>query len=88
MNRREFFQLRSRGRSILELSCETLYMRYLDSQMDGTKKRFLESTREEFRQSSKVRLRDAYWLDRGDFGSDLEPLLQEFRARGGSIEYA
>jgi len=87
MNRREFFLLRS-PESTLELSCEELYMRYLDSQLDGSRNQFLERTRKEFRKSRKIRLYDTFWLDRGEVGKKLEPLFQEFRARGGSIEYA
>ncbi len=63
-------------------------MRYLDTQLDGTRNEFLERTRKEFRHRSKIRLYDAFWLDRGGVGEELEPLLQEFRARGGSVEYA
>ncbi len=87
MNRRDFFLLRSPEEWILELSCEELYMRYLDSQLDGTRNQFLERTRMEFRNRRKIRLYDAFWLDRGGVGKELEPLLQEFRARGGSVEY-
>ncbi len=87
MNRRDFFLLRSSEESILELSCEELYMRYLDSQLDGSRNQFLERTRKEFRNRRKIRLYDAFWLDRGGVGEELEPLLQEFRARGGSVEY-
>ncbi len=88
MNRRDFFLLRSSEEWILELSCEELYMRYLDSQLDGTRNQFLERTRKEFRNRRKIRLYDAFWLDRGGVGEELEPLLQEVRARGGSVEYA
>ncbi len=87
MNRRDFFLLRSPGEWILELSCEELYMRYLDSQLDGTRNQFLERTRKEFRNRRKIRLYDAFWLDRGGVREELEPLLQEFRARSGSVEY-
>ncbi len=56
MNRRDFFLLRSSEESILELSCEELYMRYLDSQLDGSRNQFLERTRKEFRNRRKFRL--------------------------------
>ena len=87
MNRRDFFLLRKPEEWILELSCEELYMRYLDSQLDGSRNHFLERTRKEFRNRRKIRLYDAFWLDQGGVGEELEPLLQEFRARGGSVEY-
>ena len=88
MNRRDFFLLRSPEELTLELSCEELHMRYLDSQLEGTRNQFLERTRKEFRNSRRIRLYDAFWLDRGEVGKKLEPLFQEFRSRGGSIEYA
>ena len=88
MNRRDFFLFRNTEKLTLELSCEELHMRYLDSQLDGTRKQFLERTRKEFRNRRKIRLYDSFWLDHGGVGEELEPLLQEFRARGGSVEYA
>jgi hypothetical protein len=86
MNRRDFFLLGSRDRNVLELPCERLYMRYLDAQMEGTSEEFIQRTREELLCTRKIRLRDAFWLDRGDLGTALEPLLKEFRSRGGHIE--
>lgn len=87
MNRRDFLRLHNRGPQILELSCEKLYMRYLDSQTDGTRELFLRRTREEIRRSHRVRIKDAFWLRQGDLGKALEPLLEEFQAGGGQIEY-
>ena len=87
MNRRDFFLLRSPEDLTLELSCEELHMRYLDSQLDGTRNQFLERTRKEFRNRRKIRLYDSFWLDQGGGGEELEPLLEEFRARGGAVEY-
>jgi hypothetical protein len=63
MNRRDFFLLRSPEDLTLELSCEELHMRYLDSQLDGTRNQFLERTRKEFRNRRKIRLYDSFWLD-------------------------
>ncbi len=88
MNRRDFFLLRNTEKLTLELSCEELHMRYLDSQLEGTRNQFLERTRKEFRNRRKIRLYDSFWLDQGGVGEELEPLLREFRARGGSVEYA
>ncbi len=65
MNRRDFFLLRSPEELTLELSCEELHMRYLDSQLDGTRNQFLERTRKEFRNRRKIRLYDSFWLDQG-----------------------
>ena len=88
MNRRDFFLFRNTEKLTLELSCEELHMRYLDSQLVGTRKQFLGRTGKEFRNGRKIRLYDSFWLDQGGVGEELEPLLREFRARGGSVEYA
>ncbi len=63
-------------------------MRDLDCQVKGTSEESIQRTREEFLRTRNVRLRDAFWLDRGDLGTELEPLLKEFRSRGGHMEYA
>lgn len=87
MNRRDFFQLRNPARDIFELSCEKLYMRYLDAQLDGTQEQLLGRTRETMLSSRKIRLQDASWLNRGELKKVLEPLFEEFQAGGGQIEY-
>ena len=87
MNRRDFFRLNNPVEETVELCCEKLYMRYLDSQLDGTQEQLLGRTRETLLRSRKIRLRDASWVNRGDLKQELEPLLDEFQAGGGQIEY-
>ncbi len=87
MNRRDFFRLKDSARDSLELSCEKLYMRYLDSQLDGTQEEFLGRTRQALLRKRRIRLKDISWLERGDLKRDLAPLLEEFQAGGGRIEY-
>ena len=87
MNRREFFRLENPARDTFELSCEKLYMRYLDSQLDGSREQLLGRTRDALLRSRTIRLKDASWLDREELKQELEPLLEEFRAAGGQIEY-
>ncbi|MEE8348524.1 MAG: hypothetical protein V3R94_03070 [Acidobacteriota bacterium] len=87
MNRRDFFLLKDPDQGIYELSCEKLYMRYLDSQLDGTQEQLFERTRETLRNSSKILLKDASWLNRGELKLVLEPMLEEFQETGGHIEY-
>jgi len=87
MNRRDFFRLKDSARDSLELSCEKLYMRYLDSQLDGTQEDFLGRTRQALLRKRRIRLKDISWLERGDLKRDLAPLLEEFQAGGGRIEY-
>ena len=87
MNRRDFFRLNNPVEETVELCCEKLYMRYLDSQLDGTEQQLLGRTRDALLRSRKIRLKDASWLDREELKQELEPLLEEFRAAGGQIEY-
>ena len=87
MNRRDFFRLRNPARGIFELSCEKLYMRFLDSQLDGTQEQLLGRTRETVLRSRIIHLKDASWLNRGELKKKLDPLFEEFQAGGGQIEY-
>ena len=87
MNRRDFFHLRNPARDIFELSCEKLYMRYLDSQLDGTQEQLLRRTRETVLRSRVIHLKDASWLNRGELKKELDPLFEEFQGGGGQIEY-
>jgi hypothetical protein len=87
MNRRDFFRLKNLAEDTFELSCEKLYMRYLDSQLDGTQEQLFERTRKTILRSRKICLQDVSWLNRGDLKQELEPLLEEFLAGGGQIEY-
>lgn len=85
MNRRDFLLLRADG-SAVTLSCERLYMRFLDSQMDGTTEQLFENLATDLRRVKAVRLIDPSWLSRDDLRAQLEPVLDAFRKRGGQIE--
>jgi hypothetical protein len=84
MNRRDFLSLRT-GQPAL-LSCERLYMRYLDSQIDGTTPQLFERLAGDLRAVSTVRLTQRSWLARADLNAQLEAVLDAFRAGGGRIE--
>lgn len=88
MNRREFL-LRTTGRDrhARELSCERLYMKYLDAQLDGTTPEFLQVIRRDLRAVRCVRLRDAFWLRQEEVKEEFDKIFEEFRSRGGTIEY-
>ena len=89
MNRREFFLLgTSRGRRSVEFSCARLYMRYLDSRLDGTTAQLFERLDRDLQEVAALRLTDTAWLARDDLRQRLEPLLARFRARGGRIDFA
>ena len=88
MNRRHLFLLGTGRSRVLEVSCERLYMKYVDSRTDGTTEQLLQRIREQAQQAYKIRFREPYWLDREDFRRVLAPLLTEFCSRGCEVEYA
>ena len=68
------------------LSCEHLYMRYLDSQMDGTTVQLFANLASDLRRVTAVRLTETTWLARADLKARLDKVLETFIAAGGSIE--
>src|SRR2546423_12025166 len=85
MNRRDFLLLRAEGRSTV-LSCERLYMRFLDSQLDGTTSALFENLARDLRRVNAVRLVDPSWLSRDELRAELELVLDAFQRRGGRVE--
>jgi hypothetical protein len=86
MNRRQFLFLTNPRKNTAELSCQQLYMRYLDSTLDGTTPQFLQEIEQRLSGVTSLRLMDSVWLS----ADELKPvasLLDAFRARGGLIEY-
>ena len=84
MNRRDFLTFRSGEPAVL--SCERLFMRYLDSKIDGTTARLFENLSVDLGDVTAVRLTDTVWLAREDLKQQLEPILEGFKANGGRIE--
>jgi hypothetical protein len=88
MNRREFLLLKpGRENHSAEISCERLYMRFLDSQMDGTTASLLTNLDEDLRHVEILHLTDSSWLSSEDLKQKLNPILTSFRSRGGTIEF-
>ena len=81
VERRDFLFLRAGQPAVL--SCEPLFMRFLDSQMDGTTPQLFENLAADLRKVSAVRLTDTTWLARVDLKRQLDPILEAFRAAGG-----
>jgi hypothetical protein len=90
MNRRDFLSFGARETSTLEISCERLYMRYLDALGEGEPavERFLEETERELASARRLRLREAFWLQSEALRKAIEPLLARYRAGGGAVEMA
>ena len=83
VERRDFLLLRAGQPAVL--SCEPLFMRFLDSQMNGTTAQLFENLAADLRKVSAVRLADTTWLSRADLKEPLDAVLAAFAARGGRI---
>jgi hypothetical protein len=68
------------------LSCEPLFMRFLDSQMSGTTTQLFDNLAADLRKVTAIRLADTTWLARADLKQQLDAVLEAFRAAGGRIE--
>ncbi len=83
MNRREF--LFARRQNALELSCEQLYMRYVDSTLDGTTSQLFENIEQNLATVNTLLLTDAAWLKCEEL-RPMNSILAAFRERGGRVE--
>ena len=86
MNRRDFLFFRKDRRSAAELSCEQLYMRYLDSTLDGTTSQLFKTIEENLSSVTLLQLTGAAWLNCDEL-KPVESILAAFRDRGGRVEY-
>ena len=86
INRRDFLLLRSEGRSTV-LSCESLFMRFIDAENDGTVDALFENLARDLAQVKAVRLTGRPWLCRPDLRARVEEALDGFQRRGGRVVY-
>ena len=84
LRRRDFLALRVGAPAVL--SCEHLYMRYLDSQMDGTTAQLFDNLAADLRRVDAVRLTETPWLARAVLKAQLDAVLEAFRAAGGLVD--
>jgi hypothetical protein len=84
MNRRDFLLFTNRKQTA-ELSCEQLYMRYLDSTLDGTTSQFFQNIEERLMTVTSLHLAEPAWLTCDEL-KPVQSILAAFRARGGRIE--
>ena len=76
MNRRDFLLLRTEEPSgDVVLSCERLYMRYLDSQMNGTTDVLFARLADDLRSTASLRLTETSWLSCEDFRARFEAVV-------------
>jgi hypothetical protein len=68
-----------------ELSCESLYMRYVDAEADGTTARLFDMLAQDLRNARVIRVTDRSWLAREDLKTKVEEMLAAFVASGGRV---
>jgi len=73
MNRRDFLFLKVSGRDLV-LSCEALYMRFLDARADGSMPSLFQSLAADLERTNEVRLTDTSWLSDAAFTHELDAL--------------
>jgi len=83
VERRDFLFLRAGQPAVL--SCEPLFMRFLDSQLDGSTAALFESLAGDLRKVKAIRLTETSWLSRADLKEQLDAVLDRFRASGGIV---
>jgi hypothetical protein len=87
INRRDFLLLRVGGDEVAELSCERLFMRFVDGLAEGNTTPLFDALADDLRRTRTVRLTDVSWLAREDLKEPLEDVLRAFRESGGSVIY-
>lgn len=82
---RRRFLLRTAGRSrMVELSCERLYVRYVDARGTARLPQFSRAVEREINGAGEVRLTGCEWLSRDDFRAALAPLLRAYELDRGA----
>lgn len=85
MDRRDFLLLRVAADREIELSCEQLYMRFVDAQVDGTVPALFEALADDLAHVGAVRLVEQSWLSSSALTRHLDAVLEPFRKRGGRV---
>ena len=83
IERRDFLALKPGRRA--DLSCERLYMRFLDAQADDTTSELFDRLAADLRAATVVHLTETAWLSRAEMRSRLDEVLRSFKAAGGRI---
>jgi len=88
VNRRDFLLMRTgheSGQAIL--SCEQLYMRYVDARAQGTTEELFARLARDLDDVTRVRLIKTSWLSDDQLKRELDVVFEAFRNRGGRIEH-
>jgi hypothetical protein len=83
LDRRSFLLLRpTQQPRTFELSCEQLYMRYVDARLPKRRDRLFDRLRTDLAGVEELHLLDAEWLSVDDLRTRMEALIVELRGRG------
>jgi hypothetical protein len=86
VKRRDFLLLRHTPRgAFLELSCEQLYVRYVDARVYEETTDLLTTLREELEDVDVLHLTDTAWLADEGFRRTVDEVLTWFRMKGGRV---
>ena len=86
--RRDFLLLRTeRDGGVAHLSCEQLYMRWVDARADGTTAALFARLAAELAAVAQLRVTHTSWLADDELRRELDAVLEPLRARGGRLEY-
>ena len=83
IDRRDFLALRAGQPAVL--SCERLYMRFVDSQSDGTTSQLFDELAGDLRGTKVVHLTETAWLSRAELRAHLDGVLADFETAGGRV---
>ena len=88
VNRRDFLLMRAgRESDPVVLSCEQLYMRYVDARAAGTTAELFTRLAQDLESVKRVRLIKTSWLSDDDLKQQLDAVFDAFRNGGGRIEH-
>ena len=86
IDRRSFLLLRPTDHDrVFELSCEQLFMRYVDARLPRRRERLFDQLRKDLAGVDALRIVDREWLSDEDLRSRIRALLEALRARGVRI---
>jgi hypothetical protein len=87
LDRRDFLLMRIGRSEAVVLSCEQLYMRYVDATADGSASELFDGLARDLHSAKSVRLIKTSWLSDDDLKQRLDVVLDVFRASGGRVEH-
>jgi hypothetical protein len=87
VDRRNFLRLRIDGTPTLDVDCERLYQNYVDSEVLGDVDSFVDGLAHRLREVRSVRLYRPFWISCTRLHPRVSSVLEQFRSRGGTVEY-